>query len=146
MVTDNPFELGNQDAYRRWRDHKLGACAGGAGLKIIEVDNLYRLTPAELCEVKKACRETNMAVYACSHDDAGIDQEAIRAFGRQLGLSRFDRTLCADGQDVASVEVLPDGFGFLRSPEYNYLPCPDDIYISPSQIRQIGRASCRERV
>ena len=36
------------------------------------------------------------------------------------------------------VEVLPDGFGFLRSPEYNYLPCPDDIYISPSQIRRFG--------
>jgi len=34
------------------------------------------------------------------------------------------------------LEVLPDGFGFLRSPNYNYLPCPDDIYISPSQIRK----------
>ncbi|MBI2557272.1 MAG: transcription termination factor Rho [Planctomycetes bacterium] len=34
------------------------------------------------------------------------------------------------------VEVLPEGFGFLRSPDYNYLPCPDDIYISPSQIRR----------
>src|SRR5262249_6064683 len=32
----------------------------------------------------------------------------------------------------------PDGFGFLRSPVYNYLPCPDDIYISPSQIRRFG--------
>jgi transcription termination factor Rho len=36
------------------------------------------------------------------------------------------------------LEILPDGFGFLRSPEYNYLPCPDDIYISPSQIRRFG--------
>ncbi len=36
------------------------------------------------------------------------------------------------------LEVLPDGFGFLRSPEYNYLPCPDDIYVSPSQIRRFG--------
>ena len=34
------------------------------------------------------------------------------------------------------LEVLPDGFGFLRSPNYNYLPCPDDIYVSPSQIRK----------
>ena len=34
------------------------------------------------------------------------------------------------------LEVLPDGFGFLRSPSYNYLPCPEDIYISPSQIRR----------
>lgn len=37
------------------------------------------------------------------------------------------------------LEILPDGFGFLRAPDYNYLPGPDDIYISPSQI-QIGRA------
>ena len=36
------------------------------------------------------------------------------------------------------LEILPDGFGFLRSPEYSYLPCPDDIYVSPSQIRRFG--------
>ncbi len=34
------------------------------------------------------------------------------------------------------LEVLPDGFGFLRAPDYNYLPGPDDIYVSPSQIRR----------
>jgi len=36
------------------------------------------------------------------------------------------------------LEVLPEGFGFLRSQGYNYLPCPDDIYVSPSQIRRFG--------
>ena len=36
------------------------------------------------------------------------------------------------------LEILPDGFGFLRSTNYNYLPCPDDIYISPSQIRKFS--------
>jgi transcription termination factor Rho len=36
------------------------------------------------------------------------------------------------------LEVLQDGFGFLRSPEANYLPGPDDIYVSPSQIRRFG--------
>ncbi|MBN2054789.1 Rho termination factor N-terminal domain-containing protein, partial [bacterium] len=39
------------------------------------------------------------------------------------------------------LEVLPDGFGFLRSPEYNYLPGPDDIYVSPSQIRRFDLRS-----
>ncbi|NQT84278.1 transcription termination factor Rho [bacterium] len=34
------------------------------------------------------------------------------------------------------LEILPDGFGFLRSPNYDYLPCPEDIYVSPSQIRR----------
>lgn len=37
-----------------------------------------------------------------------------------------------------TLEILPDGFGFLRSPDYNYLSCPDDIYVSPSQIRRFG--------
>ena len=36
------------------------------------------------------------------------------------------------------IEILPDGFGFLRSPGYNYLPGADDIYVSPSQIRRFG--------
>jgi transcription termination factor Rho len=36
------------------------------------------------------------------------------------------------------LEILPDGFGFLRSPDYNYLPGADDIYVSPSQIRRFG--------
>ena len=40
------------------------------------------------------------------------------------------------GQGV--LEILPDGFGFLRSPDYSYMPSPDDIYVSPSQIRRFG--------
>ncbi len=36
------------------------------------------------------------------------------------------------------LEVLPDGYGFLRSPDYNYLPGPDDIYVSPSQMKRFG--------
>ena len=52
----------------------------------------------------------------------------IKARVKQNGLMIGEGTL----------EVLPDAFGFLRSPDYNYLPCPDDIYISPSQIRRFG--------
>ncbi|MCL1972638.1 MAG: transcription termination factor Rho [Endomicrobia bacterium] len=40
--------------------------------------------------------------------------------------------------DEGVLEILPDGFGFLRSPDYNYLPGPDDIYISPSQIKKFA--------
>ena len=43
------------------------------------------------------------------------------------------------------LECLPDGFGFLRAPEYNYLSGPDDIYVSPSQIRKhLARHSCAD--
>ena len=46
----------------------------------------------------------------------------------------------ANGSIFASgvLECLPDGFGFLRSPDYNYLPGPDDVYVSPAQIRRFG--------
>lgn len=45
-----------------------------------------------------------------------------------------------DGQifGEGTLEILPDGFGFLRAPDYNYLPGPDDIYVSPSQIRRFN--------
>ena len=45
------------------------------------------------------------------------------------------------GEDIYGdgvLEILPDGYGFLRSPDYNYLPGPDDIYVSSSQIRRMG--------
>lgn len=49
-------------------------------------------------------------------------------------LSKNDTVLLDEGV----IEVLQDGFGFLRSPESNYLPGPDDIYVSPSQVRKFG--------
>ncbi len=48
--------------------------------------------------------------------------------------AKIEKNGLAYGEGV--LEVLEDGFGFLRSPDYNYLPCPDDIYVSPSQIRR----------
>jgi len=49
---------------------------------------------------------------------------------------RAERNGLIYGEGV--LEILPDGFGFLRSPTYNYLPGPDDIYVSPSQIRKFN--------
>jgi transcription termination factor Rho len=48
--------------------------------------------------------------------------------------ARIEKDGLMFGQGV--LEILPDGFGFLRAPSYNYLPGPDDIYVSPSQIRK----------
>lgn len=50
--------------------------------------------------------------------------------------AKIEKSGSAYGEGV--LEVLDDGFGFLRSPDYNYLPCPDDIYVSPSQIRRFN--------
>ena len=49
-------------------------------------------------------------------------------------LSQFDSTVKAEGV----LEIMPEGFGFLRSSDYNYLPSPDDIYVSQSQIKLMG--------
>ncbi len=54
----------------------------------------------------------------------------------QILRSRIRQNGLMYGEGV--LEILPDGFGFLRSPEFNYLPGPDDIYISQSQIRRFG--------
>ena len=54
--------------------------------------------------------------------------EILKAHARQAG------TMYSKGV----LEILPDGFGFLRSPHSNYLPCPEDIYVSPSQIRRFA--------
>ena len=54
----------------------------------------------------------------------------------QILKTRINKQGLMFGEGV--LEVLPDGFGFLRSPSYSYLACPDDIYVSPSQIRRFG--------
>src|SRR6201982_2885558 len=59
-------------------------------------------------------------------------QELMFAILKQLAIQEIDII----GEGV--VEVLPDGFGFLVPPDANYLPGPDDIYVSPSQIRRFG--------
>src|SRR5512147_2868534 len=59
-------------------------------------------------------------------------QEMMFAILKQL--AENEMPIFGDGV----LEVLQDGFGFLRSPEANYLPGPDDIYVSPSQVRRFG--------
>lgn len=77
----------------------------------------------------------------------------LLAFAEELGLDNCNtmrkqdmmfailKQLAEEGVPIAGagvLEVLQDGFGFLRSPEENYLPGPDDIYVSPSQVRRFG--------
>ncbi|MBX6376846.1 MAG: transcription termination factor Rho [Acetobacteraceae bacterium] len=59
-------------------------------------------------------------------------QDMMFAILKQL--AENDQAIHGDG----TLEILPDGFGFLRSPQANYLPGPDDIYVSPAQVRRFG--------
>jgi transcription termination factor Rho len=70
--------------------------------------------------------------FAVENASALRKQELMFAILKQLAAREIEIT----GNGV--VEILQDGFGFLRSPDSNYLPGPDDIYVSPSQIRRFG--------
>ncbi|MEQ1615735.1 MAG: transcription termination factor Rho [Hyphomicrobiaceae bacterium] len=84
----------------------------------------------------KAKSPTEMLSFAEEHGVENAStlrkQELMFAVLKQLAAKEIDIT------GIGVVEVLQDGFGFLRSPDANYLPGPDDIYISPSQIRKFG--------
>ncbi len=70
-----------------------------------------------------------------------FDIENANAMRKQDMMFAILKTLAEEGVEIfalGTLEVVQDGFGFLRSPEANYLPGPDDIYVSPSQIRRFG--------
>lgn len=67
-------------------------------------------------------------------ENAGNQRKQDLIFGILQKKAEKDEHIYADGV----LECLPDGFGFLRAPDYNYLPGPDDVYVSPSQIRRFG--------
>ncbi len=87
---------------------------------------------AELKE-KKISELTKMAKELKIEGAAGMrKQELIFA----LLQTQIEKNGLIFGE--GTLEILPDGFGFLRAPNYNYLPGPDDIYVSPSQIRRFN--------
>jgi len=67
-------------------------------------------------------------------ENASILRKQDMMFAILKQLAENDQAIHGDG----TLEILPDGFGFLRSPQSNYLPGPDDIYVSPAQVRRFG--------
>ena len=90
----------------------------------MKLSELKAKAPAELLSFAEELEVENASTLR--------KQELMFAILKQLASNEVDIT----GEGV--VEVLPDGFGFLRSPDANYLPGPDDIYVSPSQIRRFS--------
>ncbi len=86
--------------------------------------DLQKLTVAELHELAKKEDITEYSALKKQDLIFRILKERIRQNGLMYG--------------EGVLEVLPDGYGFLRNPAYNYLSSPDDIYVSPSQIRRFG--------
>jgi transcription termination factor Rho len=90
----------------------------------MNLDELKRKSPAELLAFAEELQIENASSLR--------KQDMMFAILKQL--AENDVTISGDGV----LEVLTDGFGFLRSPESNYLPGPDDIYVSPNQVRRFG--------
>jgi transcription termination factor Rho len=89
--------------------------------------NIKDLKKKKISELAKIARELNV------EGASGLrKQELIFAILQ----AQTEKNGLIFGEGV--LEILPDGFGFLRAPDYNYLPGPDDIYISPSQIRRFN--------
>src|ERR1700759_585580 len=93
-------------------------------MREIKLQDLKSKTPAELVSFAEENGVENASTMR--------KQELMFAILKQLAAAETDIV----GEGV--VEVLSDGFGFLRSPDANYLPGTDDIYVSPSQIRRFG--------
>src|SRR5262249_28304170 len=91
---------------------------------LMNLQELKRKTPAELLAFAEELEIENASSLR--------KQDMLFAILKQL--AENDVPISGDGV----LEVLSDGFGFLRSPEANYLPGPDDIYVSPSQVRRFG--------
>ncbi|CAA7614035.1 transcription termination factor [Candidatus Terasakiella magnetica] len=90
----------------------------------MHLQDLKKKTPAELLAFAEELEVENASTLR--------KQDMMFAILKQLADN--DTAIYGDGV----LEILQDGFGFLRSPEANYLPGPDDIYVSPSQVRRFG--------
>jgi transcription termination factor Rho len=90
----------------------------------MHLQELKRLTPADLLSLAEA--------HEIENANALRKQDLMFAILKKLA----EKEIAIHGDGV--IEILQDGFGFLRSPESNYLPGPDDIYVSPNQIRRLG--------
>ena len=90
----------------------------------MHLQELKKKSPSELLEFAEELEVENASVLR--------KQDMMFAILKQLA----DNEVAIFGMGV--LETLSDGFGFLRSPESNYLPGPDDIYVSPSQVRKFG--------
>jgi len=97
----------------------------------VDVEALRRKTVPELTRMAK---ELNVEGYSNLRK-----QDLILRIMQSMQQQKQEDSAAPEsirGEGV--LEILPDGFGFLRSPTYNYLPGPDDIYVSPSQIRRFN--------
>ena len=87
----------------------------------------------------KELKKKTPAELVAMAEELGV--EGASTMRRQDLMFAILKEMAEDGEEIlgiGTIEVMPDGFGFLRSPEANYLAGPDDIYVSPNQVRKWG--------
>ena len=114
-VTDHDIARYDEDTQNRYEQVKKGG---------MRIGDLQKMTVEQLHEVAK------------EEEITGYSQLPKHELIFHIIKGRLEKAGLMYGDGV--LEILPDGFGFLRSPVDSYLPCPDDIYVSPSQIRRFG--------
>ena len=95
-------------------------------------DNTIKEVPVS--EEEKSVENNAVEESAPKHEKQDKAERFEQRPRRDDLLSQFDSSVKAEGV----LEIMPEGFGFLRSSDYNYLPSPDDIYVSQSQIKLMG--------
>jgi len=113
----------HQGAAARSSDNGGRPEASAAGGPVLDIETLKKM---KITELQETGAKLGVAVSGMKKQD--LIFKILQAKTEQTGLMFGEGVL----------EILEDGFGFLRSPNYNYLPCPDDIYVSPSQIRKFN--------
>jgi alpha-ketoglutarate-dependent taurine dioxygenase len=105
--TRSPFDLDDEDAYRRWRETKIARHPTHVEELVVDVGDPRRLTSAERDAVVQRCRIANMAIYRSRVTAA--DKEVPRRLGQQLGLHRLDANWLADEDGISQVTVAASG-------------------------------------
>lgn len=104
----NPFDLADEQTYRRWREWKLDVAPSRAEDLVVEVEDPAEITPAEHTAMLDRLRRANMVLYVTRHSRHAA-KETLRRLGRRFGLNRLDSNLCADGDGLTPLQVVEDG-------------------------------------
>ena len=124
VETDAAADSGPGDSQDEEKPHS-GSVALGPDAAAPPPINLTALKRMDIQELARMAR-----------DFAVEDASSLRRQELIFGILQVQTSRAGQIRAEGVLEVLSDGFGFLRSPDYNYLPGPDDIYISPSQVRR----------
>lgn len=119
----NPFDPGDDAAFRRWRDWKLDGYPERVGDLVVEVRDPEAIDEAERAELHRRCRKANMAVYV-GPSAPDLDKAAMRRLGQRFGLDRLDANMLSDDDGISPLAVA-DVAGHKGSARVRYIPYTD---------------------